>query len=83
MTGYEQAIIEGSQTQSYISHMSSCLGFFTNGIPIELNSNFCNSVRKSSSMLKVLFHRCNSCWFENRNKEVIYQYFVTHWLRQV
>ena len=40
MTGYEQAIIEGSQTQSYISHMSSCLGFFTNGIPIEINSNF-------------------------------------------
>ena len=27
VTGYEQAIIEGSQTQSYISHMSSCLGF--------------------------------------------------------
>ena len=27
VTGYEQAIIEGSQTQSYISHMSSSLGF--------------------------------------------------------
>ena len=58
MTGYEQAIIEGSQTQSYISHMSSFLGFFTNRIPNEFNSNRCNSLNKSNFIKNALFHRC-------------------------
>ena len=80
MTGYEQAIIEGSQTQSYISHMSSSLGFLR--IEYRLNLTVIlqeNQISYSTFISIVIYISLHLMHADLRfRKEVRCQNFVSH-----